>query len=304
MTGTPLDLTPFGALLKGIGLLYWIALLACVGLALWWFKRWWLKLGVAIAVSVAFFAPTVRHAQEQQTQHDAAKARAEAARAHFEMRCKSAGEKVSQVVENVEGVLILKLRPSPTVGDDADPMWPGAAMVRESAGDEYIKSFLGFERQASEGVGRRGEITSFVADRPGYRFVDVIDSTDGQRYRYMAPLVSTGSSVRGQEIEQRLRREATTAPPPKYGVTFDDIVDPVDREHWVAGTSVQVVDLATNHVVAQLTLYAWDPGTGSRAGSRSPWFFARTCPTADSAFASFRTRHFVDRVLQPPKKGT
>jgi hypothetical protein len=35
VTGTPLDLTPFGSLLKGVGLLHWIAALACVVLALW-----------------------------------------------------------------------------------------------------------------------------------------------------------------------------------------------------------------------------------------------------------------------------
>lgn len=34
-TGTPLDLTPFGSVLQGIGLLYWLTVLAAVTLVLW-----------------------------------------------------------------------------------------------------------------------------------------------------------------------------------------------------------------------------------------------------------------------------
>ena len=76
MTGTPLDLTPFGGFLKGIGLFYWIAALACASLALWWFKRWWMKLGAAAAIVVAFITPAVQHVREKQQQYGRSKGKA------------------------------------------------------------------------------------------------------------------------------------------------------------------------------------------------------------------------------------
>jgi hypothetical protein len=36
--GGPIDLTPFGAVLNGMGALYWLLVLAALGLALWRIK--------------------------------------------------------------------------------------------------------------------------------------------------------------------------------------------------------------------------------------------------------------------------
>jgi hypothetical protein len=269
MFGGPLDMTPFGALVKGIGVIYW--LLAAAGL--WWALRgsrpWKEKLLRALPVVLVFgFVPGQAGWKAFE-----ARQRFNAAKAHFDMRCKSAGEKILRVVENVEGIALLKLRPRiglHTVEDD--PMWPNAAMFGERYGDDYIMSFLGYEKTDNKYPKYRGQISKHPTPLPGYRYVDVLDSIDGLRYRYSAPLKRRSTNIRSQEFEQELHREvAGTTTAPRYGVTFEDIVDPEDRKHWIAGTKLQVVDLTGNEVIAEQTVYLWDTGLGSKAGFRSPW---------------------------------
>ena len=116
LTGTPLDLTPFGDLLKAIGGLYWLLMLAPGGAG-----------PVAAQALVGQAAPWRRPSRrcsscqcsgmwtQRAVEANAGKARLDAALAHFEMRCKGAGEKIHRTVENVEGVAWMKWR------DKADP---------------------------------------------------------------------------------------------------------------------------------------------------------------------------------------
>ena len=97
-TVTPLDLTPFGAVLTGIGLLYWLLILAGVGLALWLPKRWWSKIFCAIAVLVLFMYPVARSVKEDRSERQVAKAKFDTANARFQELCKGAGEKINRVV--------------------------------------------------------------------------------------------------------------------------------------------------------------------------------------------------------------
>ena len=304
MFGGPIDMTPFGAIVNGIGVIYWLLVLGALALALWKPRRWGLKLSLSGIVLAAGVLPVAIYAHQEYQQQKQAKARLDAAMAHFEMRCRSAGEKIHQVIQGVEGIMLLKLRTKSTV--ENDPMLPGAAMFGERTGEEYIKSFLGYESADGKNPRLRGAITSHPTERPGYKYVDVIDVADGQRYRYSAPLKRRDSRMRPPEFEQELHRERATTPVPRYGVTFEDMLDSEDRRHWVAGTKLQVIDTANMQVIAEQTFYLFDTGLGSEAGFRSPWGWAsssgRKCPESESAFIDTRTRLFVDRVLLPMKR--
>jgi hypothetical protein len=96
----------------------------------------------------------------------------------------------------------------------------------------------------------------------------------------------------------------------RYGITWEDISAREDREQWIAGGSIKVINLQNNELIAERVGYMMDRGLGSTAGFRSPWAYARdmACPPfkrADGggAFASYRAHDFLFRVLQPAAKG-
>ena len=81
-------------------------------------------------------------------------------------------------------------------------------------------------------------------------------------------------------------RVLATDPAPRYGVTFEDLVDPEDRTHWIAGSIVKVMDLETNEEIARHTRFAFDQGLGGRAGARTPWASPLLCPVIGPSYAS------------------
>ena len=93
-------------------------------------------------------------------------------------------------------------------------------------------------------------------------------------------------------------RSVALDPAPRFGVTFDDLVDADDRKHWIAGSIVKVVDLRDNEEIARHTRFVFDQGIGNRGGARQPWGSALMCPVVGPSYAA-KTRHFVDQVLKP-----
>ncbi len=92
-------------------------------------------------------------------------ARIKQAEALYKDKCeKVAGIKIYKTVPDVEGVLLMKIRPERTDRELADPNWPGAAFGREGYGDSYIRSFLGDEHPAQGPIDaeHRGYINDFV----------------------------------------------------------------------------------------------------------------------------------------------
>ena len=100
--------------------------------------------------------------------------------------------------------------------------------------------------------------------------------------------------------------------PPRYGVTYDDISTHEEREYWIAGSSLKVIDLNAKEVIAERIGYMMDRRQGDRAGGRSPWLLAanNACPDfhrfPDPAVkvpgpsAQIRqTQDFVEKVLKP-----
>lgn len=281
MRGGPIDLTPYGGVLTGIGALYWLLMLAGVGLALWLPKRWWIKLVCAMAVPAVFIVPVATGVKEDREKHDAAKARLDAAMAHFEMRCKGAGEKIYRVVQNVDGIALLKLRSKKVnLGDQFlldDPYG------HDCGGDECISGHLIDFRMVPVAGGVA------PSNRPIYQYVEVQDAGTGEWTQYRKP----SSTV-------ELQGEIVSTPSARYGVTWEDISTQTDRQHWIAGGRLVIIDLRENTVIAERIGFLVDPGQGSRDGGRTPWTWARTndkaCPTVRG-----HNLTFVEKILKPTR---
>ena len=104
-----------------------------------------------------------------------------------------------------------------------------------------------------------------------------------------------------------LDKVPVSSAPPRYGVTYDDISTQEEREYWIAGSSLRVIDLQTNHIIAERIGYMMDQGQGNTSGGRSPWLLAadNACPkfgpenveVPRSFHQPRQTRNFVEKVL-------
>lgn len=311
LTGTPLDLTPFGAVLTGIGWLYWLLAATCI----WWATRGRRplksKLLRALPVALAFvLIPGVSAWQRL-----VAASRLDKAMARFGERCKTAGEKITRAVDNVDGVVWMKWR-----GPDSnrsDQFKLDDPYGYDCAGEECIANLL----RVTAGETLRPDETKRRAR--GFRFIESADPNDGQRSRYVGVLKQgwnpeaierhkkeTGEEPPGYSYQFKVERVPIDAFTARYGVTWDDISTHEDREQWIAGGSLKVIDLQTNEVIGERVGYMIDRGLGSRAGFRSPWGFAvqTACPSfakepSSGGLAHIRmlseTREFITRVLRP-----
>ena len=236
---------------------------------------------------------------------ESAQERLAKAEAMFRERCKTAGEKIYRTVENVEGIFLLKLRPENiNYGDQFrldDPYG------RDLTGDGYIGSFLRGEYDATHTGARR----SGAPQRLGYHFVEAIDSKDGKRYRYTGRTEEPwryDSSYSKSYRHFVLDKVFAPGAPPRYGVTYDDISTREERDYWIAGSSLRVIDLASNEVIAERIGYMMDRGQGSRSAGRSPWLLAAdyACPKFSDANGSraqtYQTLDFVEEVIKPTRE--
>ena len=222
------------------------------------------------------------------------------AQAMFAERCKTAGEKIVRTVDNVEGIYVLKLRPvgasyanqfalTDPYGDDVD-------------GDGYLKTFLRGSYDPNGLCALRNQKCP-----AGYDYVEAIDPKDGKRYHYTGrleePWQYNKAYLKGH-IRFVMDKTPATGEPPRYGVTYDDISTHEEREYWIAGSSLKVIDLQTNEVIAERVGYMVDPGQGARGGGRAPWQMAvaRACPAFPGVHSQAQigqTDRFVEKVLRP-----
>lgn len=246
------------------------------------------------------------------------------AEALYKEKCeKVAGIKIYKTVPEVEGVLLLKIRPDRIDRELSDPMWPGAAFGTEFRGNSYIESFLGYEHSsAADGSPvtpkRRGYIATDQrpGGLPGYRWVEVPDPKDGQRYRYTGSDKVVGKKdPTAYNVQLELKRDpnydmnvyrwsldkipSPSKISPRYAVTFEDHVIPEERALWVASSTVKVLDLKTNEVLGEMTRYAMSYIHAPRYSM--PWLNHSICPYALGS-PSASTRQFVDQILIPSKE--
>ncbi|MGW8274707.1 hypothetical protein [Xanthomonas axonopodis] len=221
----------------------------------------------------------------------------------FRERCKKAGVFIHRTVEDVEGVLLMKLRPEHiNYGDQYALDDPYGS---DSAGQGYIESFLRGSFEATH------KYPDSFSPPLGYLYVEAIDPSDGLRYRHTGsveePWKKDKSYLKGY-TKFVLHKSLSTGQRPRYGVTYDDISTKEDRDYWIAGSSLRVVDLQTNEVIAERIGYMVDWAQGITVGGRSPWLLA-----ANNACPEFAPRHgssaqlrqasnFVQKVAKPSER--
>jgi len=243
------------------------------------------------------------------------KARLAKAKAMFQERCKKSGEFIHRTAENVEGVFLMKLRPDKiNYGHTKEQQFrlddPYGADV---TGKGYFTNFL-------MGKDAKGSLVEQSGVTNGYRYVEAIDPIDGKRYRYTGAIKVVGKKdATAYNIQIELKRNPnfdlnnyafvldkvpTPGTPPRYGVTYDDISTREEREYWIAGSSLKVMDLKTNEVMAERIGYMMDRGQGANGGGRAPWLLAEfhACPAfprtpGGQPFKGYQTRNFVESVL-------
>jgi hypothetical protein len=268
---------------------------------------------------------------EQAAERAAYKEKIAKAEAIYNSACKNiAGEKIYKTVPEVEGILLMKVRPRATDMEYSDPNWPGAAFALEADGDSYIMSFLSYE-QATSVNGKwlpitqeeRGAINprynpKNLSNLPGYRWVDVVDESDGKRYRYTLTKKVVGrldSSSHNVQVDLKrdpnmdlnvyrtvLDRQPAPDPAPRYAVTFEDHVIPEERALWLASSTVKVLDVKTKEVLGEMTRYAMSYVHVASSSNPGPWLTETWCPAHGGSMTTYTTRLFVDQILIPAKE--
>jgi hypothetical protein len=296
-------------LLSAIGWGYLIIVLIVLGIVLWLIKGKVAKtVAFLIVLGLASILPIqgYREYLKEREVADAHRARLAKAQALFDERCKTAGEKIYKTMDGVDGVVWMKWRPS------------GLNQGQFSLDDPYGKDCSG------EGCILRllrGNETSIEeqAQSPTpslkYKYVETIDPSDGVHYRYTGISKSitevpkdefllhvqrtgSGADTRGRFLA--LQRQPIKKFSANFGLIWDDVSTRGDRESWIAGGSLKVVEVQTNELIAERVGYLIDTGQGSTAGARDPWSWARSyapkCPQR-----SENTVDFAVRVLKPGK---
>jgi hypothetical protein len=297
-------------LLKLTGWGFIAVTLIVLAMALWLPKRWWGKLLAAVAVlAVASIIPlkASKQVSQQQIKVDEYKQRYDVAKALFDERCKTAGEKIYKTVENVDGVLLLKLRSAGLEVKQEDQFWPDAGSPREYGGEDFVRSFLKFEY---ENEYSQPDGTTKTMMRPGERGqLNLNRRPNGSLlkngYQYVDVKQPAGSFIRYRRTEERdsaLTSDILKSKPSRYAIDFVNDTAPLDRQHWVAGTTIVITDTMTGEVIAERKSFAFEPGLGSDAGQRTPWLFAETCPSRREDEQRTVTRFFVDQILKPTQE--
>ena len=240
---------------------------------------------IAVILSILIVPIPYKREIQQATEkkiakYNEAQAKYEAAKAVFDEQCKKAGDKIYRTVSNVDGVMLLKVRTSPALHLN-DPMFEDAIVAaREAVNGTYIGSFL-----------NKSAIKDSRSIKIGYKFVDVLQE-DNSISRY---LEYKGHGSIDEERDNVIKNPAN---PARYVVTYENNVDPELRKHWVAGTTIKIIDCQTNELLAEKTIFAFARTMGTY--SHGAWSYSRmdTCPNTEE-LGTQPTAHFTVTVLKP-----
>lgn len=264
-----LELSGVGAVLRGLGTLYWLLAIGALSLALWKGKGWQQKaLWGGVAVAIFGFLP-IKGIIEQ-AKRDAF---AREAWAYFSKKCETeAGEKIYKTFTGVKSVLVVKPLPPATEKDLYDQFWYGdpyssATPVPDRGIGAAIRLAADWRNRAGTGVQR------------GLDFVEIENSSEGYTRIY-----------RPQSNNKLPVKEQVLKPISQFGVGWEDISTPEDRKYWVAASRLRVIDLTNSSIVAERVGFLIETGFGSTNGQRRPWlaargigFNGRSCPDAHDA---------------------
>ena len=276
-----------------IAMLYWGTMLVCaLGSIFVCYKAqpkflekdpWLLPApGLVVAALFFLFPKTLVWQEERENAEKAAewRKRYEPAKARFDQLCQNAGEKIYRTADNVDGILLLKVRGDDEKYQDSfynprkDQMWEDAAIESEAAGENYIERFLPRLSMAP------------------YDFADVIQK-DGSVIRY---------SMRRKEHSWIMDKQPNPHSRARYAVTYENDISWENRKHWIAGTTIKIIDTKTNELMAEKTMYAFVPELGYSKFEQNPnpWGRGMRCPDENSY--EQKTVIFVSKVLIPPAR--
>lgn len=310
MFNGPIDLTPFGALLKALPILYLLLVILVTGVVVWFSKKWLVRIFFAALIPAVMLLPAKKLAEEKHAKNKAASelqlaARAEVEKA-FELKCGSAKRTISRVVQGVDGLVWPTWRPRENDRDDqflsSDPYG------NDCTGIECIKSLL----KVSKGQEINPLITRQHAS--GYEFIESTDENGKQLYRYVGVVKKVGE-IDSNEIERLrgmgaknintekfafvLEKTSIENYTARYSLNWEDVSSREDRDYWIAGGALKVVDRTTAEVIAERIGFIRDPGMGSTHGFRQPWGWAQSygprCPSDNRE----KTLSFANSVLVP-----
>ena len=156
-------------------------------------------------------------------------------------------------------------------------MWEDAAVESESKRERYIEEFL-----------LRSNL-SF----PRYIYADVLQK-DNSIIRYSI------YKVNQEWVEDK---QLNPHPRARYAVTYENDISWENRKHWIAGTTIKIIDTKTNELMAEKTMYAFVPELGHSKFEQNPnpWGRGKRCPAGESEFEQ-RTVTFAIKVLIPPAR--
>ena len=77
--------------------------------------------------------------------------------------------------------------------------------------------------------------------------------------------------------EDRELDEKVINKPARYAINYEVNMDPILRNHWIAGASIQIIDRERKEVIAEKTWFIFEKGLGGKGGGRIPWLFAIAC---------------------------
>lgn len=300
-----LELGPGADILRALGALHWVICFSLIALVLWLVKKWLVKIPLALILIYLFVAPVFQAKERVDERKEAYVAVRRPAEALFNEKCKVANEQYAKAItpiENVESILLLKVRPKSTGIDWKDQYWPGAALGPEASEGMYILNFL-WDRDWDASNDNKKPQWRIKREIGGngirmFRYVEVFDPENGKSERVTARRTKAEQDGVNVLVGFELVREPISKPSSRFAVTFEDDVDPENRKHWLAGTTIKVLDTKTNEVIGEQQYWALDTGFGS-TNQRSPWqTFPMTCPKTKTVDTGWETHHFVEKILK------
>ncbi|GHU00009.1 hypothetical protein FACS1894154_08300 [Betaproteobacteria bacterium] len=244
-------------------------------------KKWsWKVRGTYLGLIAAYFTfgmfiPVYNAKTEQAKERTKRQTYAQEAYDYFYKKCaEDSGRFVYKPVETPQdSVYMMKPRKGATIKELRDQFWMG---------DPYAGALYGGNalRMEAEFLLKGGRVKKGGNLIPPVSFVEAPDFVNQERlWRYtMKPtgimIQGAGRSASAPLIpEMRADSDPVEVIQSRYGYTWDDLSTLEDRNHWVAKSRLQIVDLKTNEVIAERIGYVFESGFGSKGygSARTPW---------------------------------
>ena len=255
-----LEFSSVGSVLRGLGWLYWLLAIGAIYLA--WTKAKSRRGKITwTLVTIAIFSVLPAKAIIERAKRDAY---AREAWAYFKKKCETeAGEKIYKTYTGVKSVLVVKPLPPAKDQDHYDQFWYGDPYSGSATSERAINAATLLTMYSRRPSGRQ----------KGLDFVEIKNELGEGYTRITRPVAN----------DKLAARTPIQKPVSRFGVAWEDISTSQDRQYWVAGSRLQIIDLEDNSIVAERIGYLIEAGFGSTGGGRRPWLVSRgpstTCPS-------------------------